>query len=92
MIESDNAIIIVFRLQDTDILRRDSQRRLGRINQRKVVEKHGRVSRRLAAPLAFIVHEEEGLFFAHGASEREAELILPQHVRLRRGLQKRSGV
>src|SRR5262245_44434360 len=85
-------VIIVFRLQDTHILWRDSQRRLGRIDQVKVIEKHSRVGRRLAAPLALIVREEEALVLAEGSPERGAELVLPQHVRLTLGLQERSGV
>ena len=92
MIESGNAVIIVFRLQDTEILWSNSQCRLRCIDQREVVEKHGGVRRRLAASLSFIVHEEEGLVLFDGAAERETELVLAQDVRLRRGLQKRSSV
>src|SRR6266571_5019113 len=92
VIESGKAVIIVFRLQDTEILRRNSKRRLRRVDQRDVVEKHGRVRRRLAAPLPFIVHEEEGLVFFDGAAKREAELVLAQDIRLRVGLEKRSRI
>jgi len=92
VIESGKAVIIVFRLQNTEILPRYSQRRLRGIDQREVVEKHRGVRRRLAASLSFIVQEVEGLVLFDGAAERKAELVLPQDVWLRRGLQQRSGI
>ena len=80
MIEPGSAVIIVFRLQDTEILRSNSQRRLRGIDQREVVEKHRGVRRRLAASLPFIVQEVESLVLFDGPAERKAELVLPQDV------------
>jgi hypothetical protein len=88
VIESGKAVIVVFRFQGIEILRRYSQRCLRRIDQPDIVEKYGWVCWRLAASLSFIVHEEESLVFRDGAAERGAELVLAQDIRLRLGLQK----
>src|SRR5262245_29342637 len=92
MIEADKTVVVILRLEDVEILRRNSESRFRRIDQSDVVEKHRRIRRRLAAPLSFIVSKKKRLIFFEGSAERDAELVLAEDVRLRCRLQKRSRV
>ena len=103
VIDFDDSVVIVFRLQDIQIFRRDSQRRFGLVDQRQVrgrravqqrdrFEQRGRICGSFAAALAFVVGEEEGLVLLDGTANGGAELILAQGLGLRRDLQERTGV
>ena len=103
VIDFDDAVVVVFGLEDVQILGRDSQRGFGLVDQGQVgggraveqsdgLEQRGRICGSFAAALAFVVGEEEGFVFLDGAADGGAELILAQGIGLRRDLQERAGI
>ena len=103
VIDFDDAVVVVFGLENVQILGRDSQSFFGLVDQGQVgggraveqgdgLEQRGGICGGFPAALAFIVGEEEGFVFLDGAADGGAELILAQGIGLRSDLQERAGI
>src|SRR4030095_10624637 len=92
MIDFDEAVVSISGLQDVEVFGSQSQVSLRSIDRGQGAHKSRRVGRRLRAPLSLVVHEEERLVPLDWAAQSRAELVLPERIRLRRGLEERSRV
>src|SRR3984893_16248919 len=78
MVEFDKSLVGILGLQGIDGLARNSQNGFGRVDEREVVGQLRGLNRGFPAPLSLVVQKEERLILPQGATERTAELILPE--------------
>ena len=81
MVHPDEAVVVVLRFQDVDVLGRKPEVRLRLIDRRQVVSEIGRQERRLGAPLGLIIGKEKRRVLADRPSQSDPELILVQGIR-----------
>src|SRR5262247_3526771 len=86
MIESGEAVVVILDFQNAQVFARDAQQILRPIDGRQIIQKTRRVDRGLGSSLAFVIQEDESPVFSDRASQRAAELILPQRLRRPLGL------